>query len=181
MKRLSAILFLAILLFNIYGYRFVIVSMEEKSVAAIETKVDKQDYTDDELISVKTVLHLPYYTSSNDYERAYGSINIDGKDYEYVKRRVHNDTLELLCLPNLDKTKLKAAGNDIAKASADGNTAPIKKSGTTLKISLPDFCQSINAFSASVESSNKQVYSSYNSRFSSTNYSMQQERPPQAV
>lgn len=150
-------------------------------MAAIETKVDEQAYTDDELISVKTVLNLPYYTSSDDYERAYGSININGEEYEYVKRRVHNDTLELLCLPNHDKTALKAVSNDITRASADGNVAPTKKSGTTLKISLPDFCQSINNFSASIANNTQQRFSSFNSIFSSADYSAQQERPPQAA
>ena len=182
MKRLAAILFLFILLFNFYGYRFVINSMQEESVAAIEIKVDNKDYADDELVSVKTVLHLPYYNSSNEFERAYGSITIDGKDYEYVKRRVMNDTLELLCIPNHDKTKLQAINNDLAKASVDGgSSAPDKKSNTVIKLSLPDFFQPIKTYSTSLVSDTKRNYHSSNTQLLLVNFVERQERPPQSM
>ena len=156
--------------------------MKDKSVGAIETKVDQKDYTDDELVSVKTVLNLPYYTSSNEFERAYGSITIDNKDYEYVKRRVHNDTLELLCIPNHDKTKLQFISNDLAKASADGGSSTTdKKSNTVLKIGLPDFCQPIKTYSTSFVSDTKQNYDSSNTQLLLVNFTERQERPPQSM
>ena len=77
--------------------------MQSSSDAYLEKQVDQNKYNEDELITIKTKLNLPYYISSDQYERAYGSINIDGTNYQYVKRRVHNDTLELLCLPNRQK------------------------------------------------------------------------------
>ncbi len=155
---------------------------QTEAATAIENKVDKKEYNDDELISIKTTLHLPYYTSSSTYERAYGSINIDGKDYEYVKRRVHNDTLEVLCLPNSDKTKLKAAGNEMAKASADGQTStPTKKSGTTVKISLPDFCQSIKTITTPSEILIKGAYLLSTTHLLPADYTATLERPPQSI
>lgn len=149
---------------------------------AIEKQVDKNNYSDDELISIKTTLHLPYYTSSPYYERAYGSITIGGKDYEYVKRRVYHDTLEVLCLPNQGKTALKAFGNDIAKSSADGQaSAPAKKSGTTVKISLPDFCQSQKTNTVSFSVIAKELHVLLNTNFLPANYSSELERPPQLM
>jgi hypothetical protein len=180
LKRLAAILFLLVLVFNLYGYRLVISYMSKASNAAIEQKADAAQYSDEELISIKTTLNLPYYSSSNEFERAYGSINIGGNDYEYVKRRVHNDTLELLCLPNHSKTKLKALGNDLAKSNADGQ--PLQKKGTNIfKLSLPDF------FSAEQKSLSPLVVQiatakhSFDTSFSFADYSLQQEHPPQAV
>lgn len=173
-------MFLLILLFNFYGYRLVIASLKQDTVAAIETKADRQEYSDDELVSVKTVLNLPYYTSSKDFERAYGSININGIDYEYVKRRVHNDTLELLCLPNAGKTKLKATENELAKGASEGSTLPNKKS-TSLKISLPDFCHSLTAFTPSATIEIQSLPPSFNTAFCTADHSLQQERPPQSV
>lgn len=179
---MTAILFLSILVFNFYGYKLVLSCMQTDNAVAIENQVDKKQYSNDELVSIKTTLNLPYYTSSPDYERAYGSINIDGKDYEYVKRRVYNDTLELLCLPNHTKTKLKAASNDIAKASADGQAStPNKKNGTTVKISLPDFCQSLKIHTASFSAITKQVHSLSSTTLLPANYTSQLERPPQSM
>lgn len=135
---------------NFCGYRLLIGYMSDASTEAIEAKADVEDYTDAELVSVKTTLNLPYYTGSNEFERSYGSISINGTEYEYVKRRVYNDTLELLCLPNHAKTKLKAAVNDLAKATADGTASvPTKKSSTTVKINLPDFFQTLSLTIAS--------------------------------
>lgn len=179
LKRLAAILFLLILVFNLYGYRLMISYMSDASTARIEQKLDAAQYSDDELVSVKTKLNLPYYTNSNEFERAYGSINIAGKDYEYVKRRVHNDTLELLCLPNKAKTGLKSIGNDYAKASTDQSQE--KKSTSVLKISLPDFfCAEQTIFSLS-SSSLTTTTPAANTAFSFADYSLEQERPPQAI
>ena len=156
-------------------------SFIQKSVAAIENKVDKKAYADAELISIKTTLHLPYYSSSPEFERVYGSININGQDYEYVKRRVYNDTLEVLCLPNGDKTKLKLTGNDVAKAAADGNADTNKKPGNSLKVSLPDFFQPVDAFSVVVHVEAANNYPSSQSHFCFSDFSAQPGRPPQTV
>lgn len=148
MKRLNAILFLFILVFNFVGYRMVISYMERSGDAALEQKLERRDYNEDELLSIKTKLNLPYYTSSKEFERSYGSVNINGTVYQYVKQRVYNDTLELLCLPNTVKTKLQQTTNELTKASADGQaSSPVKKGPSTLKISLPDFVQSPQTFS----------------------------------
>ena len=176
---MAAILFLLIVVFNLYGYRLMSSYMSGTSTAAIEQKADTAQYSDDELVSVKAKLNLPYYTSSSEFERAYGSININGKDYEYVKRRVHNDTLEVLCLPNKTKTGLKSVANDFAKASTDQSQE--KKNSGILKISLPDFfcAEQTNLFvPSSLLTATVRVT---NTTFAFADYSLQQERPPKAI
>lgn len=159
----------------------VIAYMEKSSETALEQKVDKQEYNEAELLSIKTKLNLPYYSSSPDFERAYGSVTVDGVVYEYVKKRVYNDTLELLCLPNDAKTKLHEVKNELAKTGADGTaSAPRKKGHTTLKISLPDFCQAFETASADAVTLSKN-YFLQNESFSPTCFAQQQERPPQAI
>ncbi|HEY0057945.1 MAG TPA: hypothetical protein VGB56_02360 [Flavisolibacter sp.] len=111
-------------------------TLEKQSKAAMDQLADNKGYNPGELISIKTTLHLPYYTGSASYERAYGSIEVSGVTYQYVMRRVYQDTLELLCLPNGDVQKIKEAKNSIAGQSADaGSTAPHK---TVVKVLLPD-------------------------------------------
>jgi hypothetical protein len=155
--------------------------MEKKSETAMEQKLDRSDYQEEELISIKTKLNLPYYSSSPQFERTFGSVTLDGVVYEYVQKRVYNDTLELLCLPNQSKTALQDIKNDLTKATADGQaSAPLKKNSTSLKISLPDYCQSFEtttALSLALEKS----YFSPNDSFAVTDFTQQQERPPQAI
>ena len=180
MKRIAAILLLLVLAFNFCGYRFVLACMNDAATAAVEKKADAADYTEDDLISVKTALNLPYYTSSNEFERAYGSVNINGQDYEYVKRRVHNDTLELLCLSNAAKTKLRAAGNELAGASADASL-PAKKSSTIIKINIPDFYQSFSLHLSSLSAFVDAKLFLANDASAQNGYRSLQERPPQAA
>lgn len=155
--------------------------METAGEVALEKKLDKREYNDDELISIKTSLNLPYYTPSSEFERSYGSININGVVYEYVKQRFYHDTLELLCLPNAVKTKLQNTNNDLAKASADGQTStPLKKAPSTLKISFPNFCQSFQTFALSSAIVEKK-YFLLNETFLLSKYSHRQDRPPQTM
>lgn len=173
---------LLVLAFNFCGYRLVIACMNDAATTAVEKKADAKDYADDELISIKKTLNLPYYTSSAEFERAYGSVNINGQDYEYVKRRVHNDTLELLCLPNTAKTTLNAASSELAKASADGNaSAPTKKSSTTVTLNLPDFFQSLSFRLQLPFAVVNATYLAIDNAVALTGYNSLQERPPQVA
>ncbi|HET7898375.1 MAG TPA: hypothetical protein VFL47_11905 [Flavisolibacter sp.] len=178
MKRFAAILFSLVLVFNFYGYRMVLAYIEKSGTALIEKKLDHNAYSNDELLSIKTKLNLPYYTSSSRFERAYGTVNIKGVVYTYVKQRVYNDTLELLCLPDAAKTKLQTVKNELTKSAADGQASlPLKKSAD-VKISLPDFCQSLPIETA-LTTVSKNSFVLRNEVLSFFLYNRRQERPPQ--
>jgi len=170
-----------VLLFNLCGYRLLISGLRQSSETKMEALVDRQAYSDEELISIKTTLDLPYYPSSSTYERAYGSININGEEYDYVKRRAYHDTLELLCLPNHIKTGLRAAGNELAKSSADGQSLPSKKSGTNLQINLPDLFHPENTFTLSEMTEAGNDYSFINVRPHPNTCMDQPDRPPRSL
>ncbi len=178
MQRLTAILFLFILLFNFYGYRVVLSCLQTGNETAVERRVDGNNYRNDDLVSIKTKLDVPYYTASPEYERAYGSIEIDGKEYDYVKRRVYHDTLELLCLPNGAKTALKNIGNDLAKAPADEQSSlPSKKTGV-VKIGLPDFFQPLTVAATSYSTHHLTIYFSGYPDLHGIGPLLKQDRPP---
>ena len=154
--------------------------IQNQQEITLASKLDKSQYNDKELISIKTPLNLPYYSSSPSYERAYGSVNVNGVEYEYVKRRVYNDTLELLCLPNHEKTKLQAAKNDFVKLSVDGQPSQSnKKSAEITKISLPDFSQEMNTFSMTAITVADHNYFLSNFNFISADHSLCQYQPPE--
>jgi hypothetical protein len=48
-----------------------------------------------------------------------GQIDIGGVRYQYVKRRIYGDSLEVLCLPNMALMKLRSASNDFFRRVND--------------------------------------------------------------
>lgn len=81
--------------------------------------LDNNDFNDNDLMELRIPINLPYHSSWSNYERIDGEIEFNGMYYNYVKRKVCNDTLYLLCLPNSNKTKLYAAQNDYTKQTND--------------------------------------------------------------
>ena len=115
MKKLAAILLLGIFVFNLFGYKLWVSYKVNTADQSLETAFDKNNYNEDELISIKKPINLPYYNNTKEFSRIDGEVEIDGVYYKYVKCRIYNDQLEMLCLPNTQKTKIKLAKEDFYK------------------------------------------------------------------
>jgi hypothetical protein len=159
----------------------VITCLQVNQSTSIEQKLERKQYADSELISIKTALNLPYYSSSPDFERAYGSLNVNGIDYEYVKKRVYRDTLELLCIPNHNKSKLQTAANELTKIALAGQASVPAGKTIVIKISLPDFCNSLQIIPAVSMSTVETKYSLAFQDAVTAGYIKRQEIPPQSV
>lgn len=122
LKKLAAILLLVILLFNWVGYRFVINYMDESLDRKLEARLDIGHYNEEDLVEIKVPISLPYQVNWNDFERFNGEIEIDGIHYKYVKRKVHNDSLVLLCLKNEEKMEIQDAKSRFFALVNDLNT-----------------------------------------------------------
>ncbi|HMH21427.1 MAG TPA: hypothetical protein VK563_06615 [Puia sp.] len=104
------------LLFNWFGYRLLTYYMEDKANIQLEAQLDDNSYEEAQLISIKApITHLSYYNNSREFERVDGQISIGGVEYKYVKRRIYNDSLEVLCIPDQVAMKFKAVKNDLFK------------------------------------------------------------------
>ncbi len=113
MKKISSILLLSILLFNLLGYQLLTSLLEDNANRRLETALDNNEYNESDLISIKIpVSYLPYYNNSSLFERVDGQVEIQGLEYKYVKRRIYQDSLELLCIPNPSVMNLKEAKNE---------------------------------------------------------------------
>ncbi|HET6994227.1 MAG TPA: hypothetical protein VFI06_04545 [Chitinophagaceae bacterium] len=117
MKKIAAILLILLLAFNWYGYRFVISAMKDTADRKLEASIDNSNYDESQLIEIRVTMNLPYQQRFTEFERHYGEIEIDGKTYTYVKRKVDGDILILKCIPNSSKQQLKAIDNDLTKAN----------------------------------------------------------------
>jgi len=135
-------LLLAVHLFNLVGYTLLFEYCIQRSDKQLTQQLDNHQYNDSELIEVKIALHTPYLTSWSDYERIDGEAEVNGIFYSYVKRKIHNDTLYLLCLPNKNKTQLNSARieyagnvNDVPTNAKD--TGAFKKNPAGLEYNQP--------------------------------------------
>jgi len=106
-------------LFNLAGYTLLFEYFMQRSDKQLIQQLDNNQYNDSELIAIKIALHTPYLSSWSDYERVDGEAEVNGVFYSYVKRKIQNDTLYLLCLPNKNKTQLNAARIEYANKVQD--------------------------------------------------------------
>lgn len=135
MRNIFAILLLTVHLFNLTGYAIFFQYCMQKSDEAITATIDASHYEDNELMQVKVPLHMPYVINS-DFERVDGQIEYKGVHYNYVKRKVSNDTLYLLCLPNKAKTALASAKANYTKTVNDIPSGK-KDAGSLIKKGSP--------------------------------------------
>lgn len=119
MKRLLAILFLSVHLFNVCGYQLYFWWAENAADKHMVTALDKNEYNESDLLQIKFALNMPYASANKSYERLDGQVELNGIQYNYVKRMVKNDTLYLYCIPNSQKTKISNSRNEYAKQNAD--------------------------------------------------------------
>jgi hypothetical protein len=111
---------MGILLFNWCGYRLLSSWLEDRADRQLESRLDNNSYDESQLLSFKIPsTHLSYYNSSQQFERVDGQIEIGGVRYKYVKRRLYNDSLEVLCIPNRAVMQLQTAKNDFFKLVND--------------------------------------------------------------
>jgi len=154
MKRIAAILLLGILTFNWYGYKLLSSYLENRADRQLEANLDQDRYDESQLISIKVpASHLSYYNSATQFERVDGKIEVGGVQYKYVKRRLLNDSLELMCIPNHNAMKLQTARNQFFQLVNDiqqHNGQQGKKSGhSTSKSFSPTDYETVSSLSVS--------------------------------
>ncbi|HEU4575105.1 MAG TPA: hypothetical protein VFS36_08875 [Chitinophagaceae bacterium] len=149
MRKVASILFLLILVFNFWGYRLVLSYLENAATTRLVQRLDAGDYDKSQLVEVKIPLSLPYYTNWGDYESFSGSVNLNGENYQYVKRKVSGDTLYLQVIPHTEKNTIQTARIDYFKIVNDLQHDGTQKQGqqpTTIKLMLSEFLENNQQF-----------------------------------
>ena len=119
MKRAAAILLLIIFLFNWFGYRLLSDYLQHRADTQLEVQLDQQQYNEASLLEIRVPLNMPYQSISSSFERYDGEITFNGIHYKYVKRKVENGELVLLCLPNENRMRLQSARDEFFKLVND--------------------------------------------------------------
>lgn len=146
LKKLIAIFLLLMLLFNWGGYRLLSNWMANHAQAQFQLVLDEEQYNEADLLHIKVPATLPYGVSNAQFEKVEGSIEMNGVTYSYVKRRFYQDTLELLCLPNIQTTQIKNARDAFAQLANDfisheGSAKKTNGNSASVKWNISDFTQ----------------------------------------
>lgn len=112
-RKIATILLLSFLFFNWVGYWLFISWFESHVEAQWKLRLDNDQYDPSQLVLVKVSAScLPYSNASKDFERADGKVDIGPIHYRYVGKRLYNDSVEFLCLPDREANRLQTAKND---------------------------------------------------------------------
>lgn len=139
MKRLLSICLAMILVMSFGGYQLPFYMLRAAQQKAMEQKVNR-GVPESELISLKVPASLPYYSNAADFQWTAGEVEMEGVIYQYVKRRIYNDSIEYLCLPNKDKTKLVQTEQALTKASFEGHEKKEASGLTQIKLLVLEYC-----------------------------------------
>ena len=147
MKKIVSALLIFLLLFNWFGYNLVVNYLQQKSDIHLEALLDNNEYNDAQLIELKVPTHLPYQTSWASFERYDGEVEMNGILYKYVKRKVANDTLYLMCIPNTKKMNLETARDDFFKNTNDVSQNNNSKKSDNSKSSFKNLLSEYDGYS----------------------------------
>jgi len=185
LKKLSAILLLAVMAFNLVGYRVMFGFMWHHANAQMVKKLDTSTYDRSSLTEVKVPLHLPYAINDKDFERYDGSIELNGVIYNYVERKLQNDTLILHCIPNNAANNIKVAGNEFNKSINDFQPVQKGQKNTNTALLLKALecagCKAANTIAINnvLYSIQRSAYKNTSEKIVAGNFSKSPEQPPE--
>jgi hypothetical protein len=149
-RKIATILLLTFLFFNWVGYWLFISWFENREAAHFVARVDKEEFNADQLIVLKVSAEgIPYSNSSATFERVDGEIEVGDIHYRCVRKRLYNDSVEFLCLPERETSSIRRLKNDLLRLTTDipGNHGKSNPRGKTAQVLLKTFCQDITAVS----------------------------------
>jgi len=126
LKKLAARGLIAILFFNWYGYRLLTNYWQQQATRRLEARISLNDYDESTITAIKfPISSLAYNNPDTAWKRIDGEVIISDVAYHYIKRRIINDSLELLCLRNSEGTAIDKAGNEFfGKVNSFPNSKP---------------------------------------------------------
>lgn len=121
------------------GYRLLTAYWETRAAARLQSSLDNDQYDPGQLILLRVSADaLPYSNSSGEFQRFDGFIQIGATRYRTVKRRLYNDSLEFLCIPDSAANQLATARNEFFRLVNDlqkfGHSRAPGPSGKTIPV-----------------------------------------------
>lgn len=119
MRRFLAFMLLALFLFNTVGYYALYQAVRNQSNHALLKRLDQDSYREEETVTIKLPLAIPYYQSDTEYQRVNGSFEHQGEFFKLVKQKIEQDTLFIVCIRDHAAEKLFNLVSDFTKIVND--------------------------------------------------------------
>lgn len=178
-----SILFMTVLLFNLYGYQPLFNYLQQREDKVFSDKIYGDNHNE-EFVSIKVATSLPPYVSdSREFEWANGEVLVEGTVYKYVKRRIFKDSIEYLCVAHQGRMQIENAreqffklASDLQSSSNEGN-----KSNSVAKPFSFESTQACFLQFMQKEFAAKNSFSIFNDKSQSLYKLLPQEQPPEAM
>jgi hypothetical protein len=119
MKRLITLLLLFLFLLNVLGYYGIFAGLQWQSGRAFNARLDSNNYEEQETVTYKIPLTVPYGTDSRDFERVEGEFTFQGETYRLVKQKFYRDTLHVVVMKDEKSKRISEALSDYVKTFTD--------------------------------------------------------------
>jgi hypothetical protein len=143
LKRLLAIFFLVLFLFNAGGYYALHWVLSIKAEKDLITQIENEKYDLADEVTLAIPMALPYGELNADtyFEKMHGAFEYHGDQYKLIKQKLQNDTLYVVCVKN---SAQKRVDSTIADYSKNANDVPSQTKQTLNLLSklFKDFQQS---------------------------------------
>jgi len=141
MRKLLSIVLSLLLLMNVLGYYGVFMGLHYKNSQDLMHRFDANDYGEQETVTIKVPLALPYASDDGQFERVDGELEHNGEFYRLVKQRLHQDTLYIVCYKDNQSKRIKQALADYVKTFTD-KPVDAKSSGKVIQNFIKDYISS---------------------------------------
>lgn len=119
MKKLLSIALLLLFLFNVLGYYLVFWGLRYQAFVEMNDRLETENYSAIETMTIKIPLMVPYYTDSEDYDRVRGAFEHHGDFFKLVKQKLERDTLYVVCIKDHNEKRIFNAMTNFVKLSND--------------------------------------------------------------
>ncbi len=133
LKKAAAIFFASLVLFNALGFYGVLMGIQYTSSRDLTSRLDTDDYHDDETVTLKFPMALPYHIDKGTYDRVDGNVQYNGEFYRLVKQKLERDTLYIVCIKDQGTKRIADALSDYVKTFTDN---PVDSKQTVKQASI---------------------------------------------
>ena len=101
------------------GYYGVFLGLQYKNDKNMIHRLDAEDYSASETVTIKIPITIPYAMDSKSFERVDGKFEHKGEFYRLVKQRLAGDTLYVVCIKDHENKRIDEAMSTFVKTFTD--------------------------------------------------------------
>ncbi len=164
---------------NTMGYYAIFLGFQVHSDRKFTSRLESDRYAEDDLITIKVPVSIPYMMDREDYSRADGKFSSEGRQYRMVKQKYAQDTLTIVCVRDTDSEQIQVALSDYVSTFTDSPAQPAKHTSKASISFIKDFLAVNTQVTVSVEGWQSKVSQVPHPSLEWTDYVQEISYPPE--